>query len=236
MKRILLLLFVLATLTACTQKKETELEMPEIEMTYRGIPVGKDLSEVNIDSLLKGRYVIENEEIISHLKNIGLDEKELVAQFIDSIVVNEDVVLRGYVLVYAYNNKISDIVFNTQQTHPSYYSALVKLYENKYGKCKDEYPPFTDPYFDSRGNKWQFANATIHIYSFMYHPDKSHEYIDSSILRVLNRTEIIYRDNQVHQEVLDKINARRQSEEDSIQHIQDSLKTAYKAIQATQDI
>lgn len=236
MKIILLLLFVLASLTSCTQKKEPDPEMQEIEMTYRGIPVGKDLSEANFDSLLKGRYVVENKEIISHLKNIGLDEKELVAQFIDSIVVNEDVVLQGYVLVYAYNNKISDIVFNTQQTHPSYYAALVKLYENKYGKSMDEYPPFSDQCFDSRGNKWKFANATIHIYSFMYHPGKSHEYIDASILRVLNRTEIIYRDNQVHQEVLDKINARRQREDDSIQQIQDSLKTAYKAIQATQDI
>ena len=236
MKKLLLLFLVLAAITACTPPRQATPDMQEVEMTYRGIPVGKEIGEVNLDSILEGRYVIENEEVLSHIKNIGLDEKELIAQFIDSIIVTADVVLRGYVLVYAYNNKISDIVFNTSQTHPSYYNALVKLYAGKYGQGKDEYPPFHDEYFDSRGNKWQFVNATIHIYSFMYHPGKSREYIDMSALGRLNRTEIIYRDNQVHQEVLDMINARRQHEEDSIQHIKDSLKTAYKVIQAQQDI
>lgn len=235
MKRILFLLSIVM-LCSCSQKKQEGYK--EMDLTYRGILVGAELAKANLDSILSEKIVLENVEFISHIPHDGLDGKNIVAQFIDSIIIDQDNIISGIVSVYGYQDRISDVVFCTQRTDFSnVILPLIRLYEEKYGPGEYIEAPFKAEYYSTRAKEWKFKNNSIEFFEINYNGPSYAEYSAiASQARTLDRTEIIYRDSYLNKECEKVQGMIEKIKNDSIQHAQDSISQEFEKKKLNQDI
>lgn len=235
MKKLLFLLSIVM-LCSCSQKKQEDYK--EIELTYRGIHVGVESAKANLDSILSDKIVLENVEFLSHIPQDGLDGKNIVAQFIDSIIIDQDNIISGIVSVYSYRDKISDVVFSTQRTDFSnVILPLINLYEEKYGPGEYIEAPFKAEYYSTRAKEWKFKHNSIEFFEIHYNGPSIGEYSGiASQARELDRTEIIYRDSYLNKECEKAQEVIEKFKNDSIQHIQDSISQEFEKKKQIQDI